>query len=57
MVNPSGCTTLSLFTKEELNPQKQVSLLNLRSWLAQKPKMGSIFMGICLYKNNMQCKS
>ena len=32
-------------TKEDLNPQKQVWPLNLRLWLAQNPKVWSIFYG------------
>ena len=45
MANPSACSTWNLSTKEELNPQKQVFLLNLRHWFSQKPKMWSMFHG------------
>ena len=44
-------------TKEDLNERKQFLLLNLRLWLAQKPKVLSSFTGKSLYKKYLRCKS
>ena len=41
----SDFATWELAAKEDLNSQKQVFLLNLRLWPAQKPKTWSIFYG------------
>ena len=46
----SGFAKWEFAAKEELNPQKQVFLLNLRQWVAQKPKFGLFSMGKSLYK-------
>ena len=43
--NLSGLTTCQFTTKEDLNLQKQLFLLNLRFWLALKTKILSIFCG------------
>ena len=43
--NLSGFATWEFTAKEELNPRKQVFLLNLRLWTAQKPKFGLFSMG------------
>ena len=41
--NLSGFGTCKFTAKEISNPRKQVFLLNLRLWPAQKPKMWSFF--------------
>ena len=43
--NLSGFAMWNFTVKEDLNPQKQVFLLNLRLWLAQKSNVWSIFYG------------
>ena len=43
--NFSGFGTWKLTTKENLIPRKQVCLLNLRLWPAQKTKIWYIFYG------------
>ena len=43
--NFSGFATWEFTAKEDLNPLKQVFLLNLRVWPAQKWKIWSIFYG------------
>ena len=43
--------------KEESKTGKQVFLLNLRVWTAQKPKIGSSFYGKTFIKKILQCKS
>ena len=51
--NLSGFATWEFSTKEDLNPRKQVHLLNLRFWLLQKTKLWSILyveMFILLYQ-------
>ena len=45
IANLSGYDMWDFTTKEELNTQKQVFLLNLSLWPAQKPKFWSIFFG------------
>ena len=42
----SGFATWNFTAKEDLNPRKQVFLLNLRLWPAQKPEIWSFFHGI-----------
>ena len=41
----SGFDMWKFMTKEDLNPQKQVFLFNLRRWLTGNPKIWSIFYG------------
>ena len=42
--NLSGFGTRKFTTKEDLNTQKQVYILNLRLWPAQKPKICFFFL-------------
>ena len=41
----AGFGTWKLTTKEDLNQQKQVFLLNFRPWPTQKPKGWPVFYG------------
>ena len=50
--NLSGFGTWKFTGKEELNPRKQVFLLSLRLWPAQKPKIWSVFYGEKFIKEN-----
>ena len=43
--NLSGFGTWNFTAKEDLNPPKQVFVLNLRLWPTQKPKIWSFFSG------------
>ena len=43
--NLSGFGTWKFTAKEDLNPRKQVFLLNLRLWPAQKPNIWYFFYG------------
>ena len=55
--NLSSVGTWKFTAKEDLNPQKQVFLLNLRLWPAQKPKVGLLSMGKSLYEKILLCES
>ena len=55
--NLSGLGTWKFTAKEELNPQKQVFLLNLRLWPVQKPKIWSFFYRkTFIWKNSVEWK-
>ena len=55
--NLSGFAIWEFTAKEDLNPQKQVFLLNLRLWPTQKSKIWSLFYGKSLHRKIIWCKS